>query len=155
MNNRRRQVLQGLAALAASGWVPAGFAQGANAALTPARFAALSTSVTGFAYADAAIARALLQALGDAVGMPTLVRLADLAAKTAPAQLGSALDAAGLTAPAAQVVAALYSGVVETAKGPVVITYDQALAWQAVPWTKPNAVCGGVTDYWSSAPART
>ena len=37
-------------------------------------------------------------------------------------------------------------------KGPVVFTYNEALAWQAVPWTKPNALCGGQTDYWSSAP---
>ncbi len=33
-------------------------------------------------------------------------------------------------------------------------TYNDALAWRAVPWTKPNAVCGGVTNYWATAPER-
>jgi hypothetical protein len=42
--------------------------------------------------------------------------------------------------------------VVTTPKGPVVFTYEQALAWQAVPWTKPNADCGGMTNYWAKAP---
>ncbi len=154
MSARRRQLLQGLTALAASGWLPPVAAQGAAAALTPTRFASLSTAVTGFAYADPAIARTLLQALGAAVGMPTLARLADLATRTPAADLGPALDKAGLAKPAAVVVTALLSGVVQSAKGPVVITYDDALAWQAVPWTKPNAVCGGMTDYWSTDPTR-
>ncbi len=151
---RRRRLLQGLAALAASGWLPA-TAQGDAASLTAARFASLSNSVTGFAYSDPAIALSLLQALSTAVGAPVLARLANLATTTPAAKLDAALEAAGLKAAAAVVVTALYSGVVETAKGPVVITYDRALAWQAVPWTKPNAVCGGVTDYWSTAPTKT
>lgn len=154
MSSRRRLLLQGLAALAASGWLPPAATQGTSAALSATRFTALSTAVTGFAYADTAIARALLQALGAAVGMAALTRLADLAVKTPAADLGPALDAAGLAKAAATVVTALYSGVVQTAKGPVVITYDDALAWQAVPWTKPNAVCGGMTDYWSTDPTK-
>ncbi len=155
MSLRRRQLLQGLAALAASGWLPPTAAQGTTAALTATRFASLSTAVTGYAYADPAVARALLQALGAAVGMPTLSRLASIATTTPAAELGNALEGAGLTKSAAVVVTALYSGVVQTPKGPVVITYDQALAWQAVPWTKPNAVCGGMTDYWSTDPTKT
>lgn len=155
MSPRRRQLLRGLAALAASGWLPPATAQGPTAALTAARFASLSTTVTGFAYADAATASTLLRTLATAVGMPTLVRLADLAARTPATELGPALDKAGLARPAATVVTALLSGVVQTAKGPVVVTYDQALAWQAVPWTKPNAVCGGMTDYWSTDPTRS
>ena len=50
------------------------------------------------------------------------------------------------------VVTALFTGMIDTPKGRVVITYDNALAWQAVPWTKPNALCGGDIDYWASAP---
>lgn len=150
--NRRRRLLQGLAALAASGWLPAGVAQDG---LSPARFATLSNTLTGFAYADPALAASMLKALAGAVGADALERIATLAAVIAPDRLGDELRIAGLEQQAATVMVALYSGVVVTAKGPVVLTYDQALAWQAVPWTKPNAQCGGVTDYWASAPAKT
>jgi hypothetical protein len=146
----RRRLLHGLAALVASGWLPAGFAQGA---LSPARFTALSRTLTGFAYADPALAARMLQALTDAVGADALERIATLAAVIAPDQLGDELRIAKLEQQAATVQVALYSGVVKTAKGVVVLTYDDALVWQAVPWTKPNAQCGGVTDYWAAAPA--
>lgn len=144
----RRRLLQGLAALAASGWLPAAPAQ---QALSPARLGALSTSLTGFAYADP-LAATMLQALTDAVGADALNRIATLAAVVAPDRLGDELRIAGLERQAVAVTVALYSGVVVTPKGPVVLTYDDALAWRAVPWTKPNAQCGGLTDYWSTAP---
>ena len=146
----RRRVLQGLAALVASGWMPALHAQ---APLTSPRFAALTSALTGFTYTDASLATALLRALSDAVGAETLDRIATLAAVIAPAQLGDELRIAGLERQAVAVTVALYSGVVTTSKGPVVLTYDDALAWKAVPWTKPNAQCGGMTDYWAAAPA--
>jgi hypothetical protein len=148
----RRELLQGLAALAASGWMPAGLGQGAAAAVGAARFAALSTTLTGFAYQDAALASAMLRALTDAVGADALARMATLAAVTAPDRLGDELRIAGVDKEAQAVLVALYSGVVTTPGGPVVLTYEQALAWQAVPWTKPNADCGGMTNYWAKAP---
>ena len=43
-------------------------------------------------------------------------------------------------------MAALYTGTVDTPKGTVVVSYDQALVWQACAWTKPNAFCGGATE---------
>ena len=142
-------MLRGLAALAASGWMPATFAQGA---LSSAQLAGLSNALTGAAYADPAIVAAMLGALTQAVGAGKLTRLARLAATTPAAQLGDAIAAASLGAAAETVVAALYSGVVDTPRGPLVISYDQALVWQAVAWTKPNAFCGGQTNYWASAP---
>ncbi len=150
---RRRRLLQGLAALAGSGYLPVGLAQGAPAAQSTAGFKAMSTTLTGFAYGDSAVAGALLRALTAAVGATSLARIAKLSTTTAPERLDDALKSAGLEKAAQAVLVALYSGVVQTSKGPVVITYDQALAWQAVPWTKPNAQCGGMTDYWSSKPA--
>ena len=147
----RRRLLQGLAALVASGWLPASHAQ---QGLAPARLAAMSTTLTGFAYSDP-LATTMLQALTDAVGADALNRIATLAAVIAPDRLGDELRIAGLEEKAKTVLVALYSGVVMTGKGPVVLTYDGALAWQAVPWTKPNAQCGGLTDYWSAAPAKT
>jgi hypothetical protein len=149
----RRDLLRGLAALAASGYLPPGLAQSAGPPLAPGALAPLALALTGFAYADPDVATAMLRALNAAVGAPTLARIARLATAVAPAALGDALQQAGLAPAAAVVVGALYSGVVETAKGPVVITYFDALAWKAVPWTKPNAQCGGPTDYWSTPPA--
>ena len=148
---RRRELLQGLAALAASGLVPAALGQGASA-LSAAEFRALSTSMTGFAYGDGEVASAMLHALASSVGASTLSKIAALASATPSARLGDALREAQLDAAATKVIVALYSGVVDTPSGPVVFTYDKALAWRAVAWTKPNAECGGETDYWSKAP---
>jgi hypothetical protein len=150
---QRRRVLQGLAALIGAGCFPPALAQ--SAALSPAQIAGLSRGLTGFAYQDPALAASLLRALASSVGAQNLARIAALASSTPPDRLGDALRDAKLDKIAATVVVALYSGVVETAKGPVIFTYNEALAWQAVPWTKPNALCGGVTDYWSSAPAES
>ena len=148
----RRKLLQGLAALASSAWMPPALAQGSVSAPGAARFAALSTTLTGFAYKDPALAAAMLKALTDAVGADTLAKIATLAAVTAPDRLGDELRIAGVDRQAQTVIVALLSGVVTTPKGPVVFTYDQALAWQAVRWTKPNAECGGMTNYWAKAP---
>ena len=151
----RRDVLRGLAALAASGWMPAGLAQTASNAMSSARFAALSSGMTSFTISDPVVANRLIRALSANVGADKLVQLATLAATVAPAQLGDALKAAGLERAAAVVVAALYTGTVDTPKGPIVISYDQALVWQACAWTKPNAECGGMTNYWVDPPSST
>ena len=145
----RREMLRGLAALAASGWMPPVLAQ---AAMPAAHFSALSTSVAGSAYADPKVASAMLRALTQAVGIDKLARLAKIALSTPPAQLNAGIASVGLVAQAETVVAALFSGIVDTPGGPRVISYDQALVWQALAWTKPNAFCGGETNYWASAP---
>jgi len=143
----RRRLLQGLAALVASGYIPA------SAAQTPPQAATLSKSLTGFAYDDAAVASSMLRAMTAAFGAQPLQRIAAIAASTPPAGLADALRSAGLDTVASRVIVALYSGTVTTAQGTVVLAYNDALGWRAVPWTKPNAVCGGPTDYWASAPA--
>lgn len=155
LSPRRRRLVQGLGALVASGYVPAVVAQGGAAAMSSSGFAAMSRTLTSYAYSDATTANALLRALSTAVGASNLAKVANLASSVASDQLDGALASAGLQQTAATIVTALYSGVVATPKGPVVITYDKALAWQAVPWTKPNADCGGVTDYWSTAPVKS
>jgi len=149
---RRRAILKGVAALLASGCAPAALAQRAAVPLTPARLSAMSSTLAGYAYSDPALAARILSALAAAVGADALAKIATLAAVTAPAQLQAELTLAGLDRAAATVVAALMSGVVDTPKGPVVLAYNDALAWRAVPWTKPNAVCGGQVDYWATAP---
>lgn len=151
----RRRLLQGLAALVAAGAAGAAPLAHAQAATSPAQFAALTRTLTGYAWQDDAAAAAMLRALATAVGAPTLARVADLARSTAPDALSAALAAAGLERAASTIVTALYTGVVDTPKGPVVLTYASAIAWQAVPWTKPNALCGGITNYWASAPGQS
>jgi hypothetical protein len=147
----RRRLLHGLAALVASGYMPPGAAQPAPANVSAATFAAMSRTIAGYAYDDDLAGR-MLAALTSAVGAANLAQIATLAAVIAPGQLGNELKLAGVDGAATIVVTALYSGVVETTKGPIVITYDRALAWQAVPWTKPNAECGGPTNYWAMVP---
>ena len=152
----RRELLQGLAALASSGWLPPAFAQSAaSTTLSPAQFSAASVACTGYTFGDPGVATAMLRALNDAVGRANLIRLAKLAINTPPAQFDAALKAAGLERSAEIVVAALYTGTVDGPKGTVVISYDQALVWQACGWTKPNAFCGGQTNYWADPPVIT
>ena len=146
----RREMLQSLLALAVAGGVPRAIAQGA---VSPAQFASLSKSVTGYAFADRRVAASMMNALADAVGTANIARLVQIAGSTPPAQLGPALKAANLEASAETVVAALYTGTVMTSRGLRVVAYDQALVWQALSWTKPNAFCGGETNYWATAPA--
>jgi hypothetical protein len=145
----RRALLQGLAALAAAGLVPEVIAQ------TPAQLSALSKPLTGFAYDDAAIAQSMVRAMTAAFGAQPLQKIASIASSTPASGLAAALREAGLDTVAPRVVVALYSGVVDTPSGPVVFAYNDALAWRAVPWTKPNAVCGGATDYWAAAPSES
>lgn len=143
----RRSLLSGLAALAACA------AAGPLRAQAPGvDFAALTKALAGSAFADASAASAMLDALGAAVGESALRRIAGIAASSPSERLALDLATAGLSAPAEIVVAALFTGQVDTPKGPRVIGYDSALVWQALGWTKPNAWCGGDTNYWSSKP---
>lgn len=148
----RRELLQGLAALAAWASTPSALAQDPLAPLTAARFAALTRTTTGFAFTDPDTASTMLRALTGAVGSTDLAKIANLAAVIAPAQLAGELKIAGVDGAAMKVLTALLTGMIDTPQGRTVITYDNALAWQAVPWTKPNALCGGAIDYWATAP---
>jgi len=147
----RRRVVAGLAALLASTAAGPLGAQPAPLA-DPASFANLTRTITGFAFADAATADATLEALTAAIGADNLRRIGTLAAATSPAQLASELRVAGLERAARTVVDALWTGTIDTPQGPRVISYEHALIWQALPWTKPNTACGGEVNYWATAP---
>ena len=121
-------------------------------AMASTAFSATVRAYTGYAFDDPVVANAMLKALNGSVGNANIARIAALAASTPPEQLDAALKSAGLENAAEVVVVALYSGTVDTPKGTVVISYDQALVWQACGWTKPNAFCGGQTNYWANAP---
>lgn len=51
------------------------------------------------------------------------------------------------------VVAAWYTGVSPDPDDLAVLTYTDALMWDAMDYTKPMAICGGETGYWSKPPA--
>jgi hypothetical protein len=105
-------------------------------------FTTLSRELTGTSALDPGVAAKLLEGLiasGNGVG------LADLVAGTAPrAGKGASLADA--------IVGSWYSGVYDTGHGPAVATYDQALMWNALTFTKPAGQCGGETGYWADPP---
>lgn len=152
VDDDRRRLVAGLAALVASSFAGPLGAQPAPLA-DPASFANLTRTITGFAFADVATANATLEALAAAVGADALRKIGTLAAVTPPAQLAAELQVAGLQRAAETVVNALWTGTIDTPQGPRVISYEHALIWQALPWTKPNTACGGETNYWATAPA--
>jgi Membrane bound FAD containing D-sorbitol dehydrogenase len=139
----RRDFLAGLAAaIAAAG--SAGFPASLFAAssIRVEQFATLSKTLTQSASLDPDVARTLLGAF-IATGHE-----ADLAALIADSS-----SAAAKNAPLANaIVAAWYSGVCNTATGQAVATFEGALMWNAMTYTKPFGICGGDTGYWSDPP---
>ena len=51
-----------------------------------------------------------------------------------------------------QIIAGWYSGVQQTASGEELVTYTDALMWNAMDYTKPQGWCGGETGYWALPP---
>jgi len=106
------------------------------------QFTALSKSLTQAASLDTDVARTLLGAF-IATGHE-----ADLAALIADPASAASKNATFANA----IVAAWYSGVCNTANGQAIATFDGALMWNAMTYTKPFGVCGGDTGYWSDPP---
>lgn len=52
-----------------------------------------------------------------------------------------------------QIVAGWYSGVQRTASGENLVSYTDALMWEAMDYTKPQGWCGGETGYWALPPS--
>jgi hypothetical protein len=50
------------------------------------------------------------------------------------------------------IVAAWYSGTYDTRAGLVALSLTNALLWNALDFTKPPGLCGGMTGYWADAP---
>jgi hypothetical protein len=140
----RRDFLLSLAgAIAAAG--TAGFPARLYAAssISVEQFAVLSKTLTQATTAlDPDVARTLLGAFivtGHEAGLAALI--------------ADPSSAAAKNAPLAQaIVGAWYSGVCTVANGQEVATFDQALMWSAMTFTKPFGVCGGDTGYWSDVP---
>lgn len=54
---------------------------------------------------------------------------------------------------AAELVAAWYTGVCQTASGPQVVAFTEALVWTCAGFLHPSGFCGGATQYWAAPPA--
>jgi hypothetical protein len=137
---RREAMLGSLAAaIAASG--SAGFPDSlfAQAELTVEQFLQLSERLTGASGLDADVAGTILGAfLATGLG-PGLQALA----AGGQQRDGDLADA---------VVAAWYSGLVDTGHGTAVADFTGALVWNALTFTKPFAECGGEFGYWQNPP---
>jgi hypothetical protein len=51
-----------------------------------------------------------------------------------------------------RIVAEWYSGMYEAGQGPAVATFEDALLWRALSYTKPLADCGGEMGHWAAPP---
>jgi hypothetical protein len=51
-----------------------------------------------------------------------------------------------------RIIASWYTGLNASDAGEEVVTYTDAMLWQALDYSKPMGWCGGETGYWSSAP---
>ncbi|GAB5460466.1 sugar dehydrogenase complex small subunit [Hoeflea alexandrii] len=120
----------------------AAFAQWPGAAsaaeLDPERFLALSERLTRKDDLSGDIATAMLEAF-KATGR------AD--------ELASLVDGTDNQELADEIVAAWYSGVSPDPDSNDVLTYTDALMWQAMSFTKPMGYCGGAMGYWAEPPA--
>jgi hypothetical protein len=151
----RRDVILAAVGAAITGAGSAGFpaALFAQSAVTPEAFLALSERLTQTKDLDLGIATTLL---GGFLATGNGDELAEL--------VGQDFDS--FTPLANAIVAAWYSGLYTTVpKGsgqqnhPLrqriqkVATFDQALVWKALAFTKPWGECGGETGYWADPPA--
>jgi hypothetical protein len=136
---RRDAILSALAAAIATAG-PAGFAV-ADSSLDVDGFLALSSTLTGTAASslDRDVATTLLGAFIATGNGDALKRL--MANPASDRELGDAI------------VAAWYSGVYSTGKGEAVATFNDALVWQALTFTKAPGNCGGEAGYWSQPPS--
>ncbi len=140
MTIRRRAMLLSTVAVSTAAWPQFGAAQ---AAAPPGDFMALSARLTGFP----------VSALSAGVGAMLLKSFQAQWALQAPEQLAE--NAALSPQMKADIISAWYSGVTNTAAGPVVVTHDEALVWQSADFLHPPGQCGGGFGYWSTPPAQT
>jgi len=134
----RRELMLSSAAIAivtTAGFPLSAFAQ---TPVTLDQFLALSEHLTGASDLDPGTAKTLLDGLvatGKGAALSSLVAEGNEAGALANAIVGS-----------------WYSGIYDDGSGPAVATFNDALVWNALTFTKPFASCGGETGYWSEPP---
>ena len=100
-------------------------------------FLALSQKLVGQDELIEEIAAEMLKAFAAAGRMDVISELAESNSNDAVAD---------------EIVAAWYTGESPDPDDPEVLTYTEALIWQAMDYTKPLAVCGGGVGYWGEPP---
>ena len=137
LHTTRRSILVSGSALALASFV--GWSGEASAASLDAdAFVRLSEKLTGKLDLDADYASEMLKAF------ETIGKSSDIEALA---------DGAENPELANDVVVAWYSGVSPDPGADEVITYTDALMWEAMSFTKPMGYCGGETGYWAEPPA--
>ncbi|UEM24994.1 sorbitol dehydrogenase family protein (plasmid) [Skermanella mucosa] len=147
----RRDVLAGMAGVAALVLAPAGVAASPGG-VSPLLQA--SSRLTGIALDSSylELADTVWSTLAPTYGAPVLQKLVQ-AVNAAPADrpLKDVLSEQGLL-PAGQALATTwYTGGSAVDQGKTVLFYDDALMWRACAFTKPPANCGGQFGYWEQA----
>ncbi|HSM57781.1 MAG TPA: sugar dehydrogenase complex small subunit [Candidatus Sulfomarinibacteraceae bacterium] len=123
------------------------------------QFLALSAVLTGVANLDPTLGRVYLNALraGDFELAPAdLYRRAGFSPDAAPSlddvENSGIFDDEATGALADTIIRYWYTGVYDTPDGePAVATFVDALAWKALPWTKPNSICAQ-PGFWEKRP---
>ncbi len=123
------------------------------------QFLLLSSVLTGVANLDPVVGSVYLQALQQGDFEASLEELYEMASLDPQAEQDiSDLEQAGLfdeestSTLADTIIRYWYTGVYDTADGEqAVATYVDALAWKALPWTKPNSICASF-GFWEERP---
>jgi hypothetical protein len=112
----------------------------------------LTLALTGFAPRDPSLVQAFHEAFADELGR--LQRLYDLLiAEPDRDDWVKAIDEAGLSPLAEQLIAAWYTGIVGEGEAARVVTYLDAFVWYAIGYTKPPSTCDTDFGAWALRPA--
>ncbi|WP_448203551.1 sugar dehydrogenase complex small subunit [Azospirillum sp. sgz302134] len=152
----RRDILAGMAGIAATALAPAALhapaAAPAAAAASPLMQASekLTGVRLGASYLD--LAQTVWDTLAPVHGAPVLEKLVRVV-NDAPSgrPLKDVLLEHGLLPAAQALTATWYTGASAADGGQTVLFYNDALMWRACAFTKPPATCGGFFGYWEQA----
>ncbi|HYD65427.1 sugar dehydrogenase complex small subunit [Azospirillum sp.] len=150
----RRDVLAGMAGVAAVAVAPTALMPTAAAAADAKSILKASATLTGIpldlSYLD--LAQKVWDTLAPTYGAPVLEKLVQ-AVNTAPPQrpLKDVLLEQGLLPAAQAVTSTWYTGASAADGGQTVLFYNDALMWRSCAFTKPPATCGGTFGYWEQA----
>lgn len=119
--------------------------------ISTAAFHDLTLALTGYAPRDPSMVEAFHDAFSQE--LTQLEQLYQLLVSE-PERDGwpKAIEDAGLSALAEQLVAAWYTGIVGDGEGARVITYLDAFVWYAVGYTKPPSTCDTDFGAWANRP---
>ena len=155
----RRDVLRYFAALVACGGLGKEWLRPAEAAapsLSLDDFLTMATGLCGIDASDPDDGKPFWEHFGANADLPSLIQLAAIVKANPGDTMDEAIAVARLDHLANTVVAAFYSGEIVGPHGTQLVTYLDALVWQAVEsFTKPPGICGGSFGYWADPPQQS